>query len=137
MVKGRAAFARLPLGRTIRLALVGLTLLLAALAAVAIGNLYDARQRYEDELARAYELEASSSRLLAAGVIEEASFGTRGSGAGESRRRAAAAFDAEAKRALALARGDAESQRLVRARIGAQQRVRELARPLRGGRRSP
>jgi cell division protein FtsX len=64
---------RLPLARTLTLSLVGLTLVLALVAALAIGNLYEARQDYEDALARTYELESASSRLLAAGVIEETS----------------------------------------------------------------
>jgi signal transduction histidine kinase/DNA-binding NarL/FixJ family response regulator len=124
----RRLLSRLPLGRSIRLALLGLTVLLAAIAAIAIGNLYDARQRYEDGLARAYELEAASSRLLAAGVVEETALVARGRRASDVRRRAAAAFDAEARTALALAGRDRESRRLVRARIAAQQRARRLAR---------
>ena len=58
---------RLPLAPTLTLSLVGLTLVLALVAALGIGNLYEARQDYEDSLARTYELESSSSRLLAAG----------------------------------------------------------------------
>src|SRR5690606_28490686 len=60
------------IGRILQAALLGTCLLLAFIAAIGVGSLYDARQRYEDRLARAYELEAAASRLLAAGVIEEA-----------------------------------------------------------------
>jgi signal transduction histidine kinase/CheY-like chemotaxis protein/HAMP domain-containing protein len=133
MVGGKGALKRLPLGRTIGVALLGLTLLLAVIAAVAIGNLYDARQRYEDTLARTYELEGSSARLLAAGVLEEVTLRQRGQGAARVRRRAGAGFDAEAARALSLARGDRRSERLVRVLVGAERRARRLART--GGRR--
>ena len=118
---------RLSLGRTIWLSLIGLTLVLGVIAALGIGNLYSARQDYEDELARAYELESTASAMLAAGVVEEAALRERGADAAESRRRAAAGFDAEARRALSLASPDEESLRLVRGRIAAQERVRRLA----------
>ena len=107
-------------------ALVGLTVLLGLIAAIAMGNLYAARQVYEDRLARAYELEAASSRLLASGVIEEAAL-VSGGRAARTRRAAARAFDAQARSALRLARGDAPSRRLVRARVRAQRRARRLA----------
>ena len=45
---------RLSIARFLSLALVGLTLALAAVAALAVGSLYAARQQYEDELARSY-----------------------------------------------------------------------------------
>ena len=106
---------RLPLAPTLTLSLLGLTLVLALVAALGIGNLYEARQDYEDALARTYELESASSRLLAAGVIEETSFRERGAGARAARRRAASAFDAVAAQALSLARTDPE-QRAARAR---------------------
>ena len=121
------ALQRLSLGRTIRLALVGVTLLLAAIAAVGIGNLYSVRQDYEDDLATAYELESSASALLAAGVVEEAALRDDSPAGPAAVRRAREAFDAEARSALVLAREDPESTRLVRARIRAQRRVRRLA----------
>jgi signal transduction histidine kinase/DNA-binding NarL/FixJ family response regulator len=115
------------MGRAIRLALVGLTLAFAAIAAISIGNLYSARQTYEDELARAYALEASSARMLAAGVVEEVALRQRGPNASELRRQSAEAFDAEAAHALELARADRESRRLVRVLTAAQRRTRRLA----------
>jgi signal transduction histidine kinase len=127
MVARRRALQRLPLGRTIRLALLGLTVALGVIAAVAIGNLYDARQRYEDELAKAYELEAASARVFAVGVVEELALRERGRNAPGLRQLAASGFDAEAGRALDLAAGDGESARLVRARIAAERRARRLA----------
>ena len=127
MVEPDGLSERLSLGRTIRLALIGLTIALGLIAALGIGSLYSARQDYEDELARAYELESSASALLAAGVVEEAALRESGAGAEQAQRRARAGFDAEAQRALRLAEPDEESERLVRGRIAAQARVRRLA----------
>ena len=113
------------IGRILQAALLGTCLLLAFIAAIGVGSLYDARQRYEDRLARAYELEAAASRLLAAGVIEEAAL--QGHADAAARRRAARTFDAQARVALALAEGEEESERLVRARIRAERQAREAA----------
>ena len=63
---------RLSFARSFQIALLGLTLALAVIAALGIAALYDARQRYEDRLAGTYELQASGARLLAAGVVAEA-----------------------------------------------------------------
>lgn len=133
----REALRRLPLAPTLTLSLVGLTLVLALIAALGIGNVYSARQDYEDALARTYELQSASSRLLAAGVIEETAFRQRGPGAAAALRRARRAFDAEAADALSLARGDAESVRLVRARVAAERRARRLAARVPAQGRSP
>src|SRR3954452_468975 len=117
MVKRRPLLGRLSLGRTLRLILLGLTVLLGTIAAIAIGNLYQARQRYEDKLADAYGVQVASSRLLAAGVIEEASLGAGGPASAADRHRARIAFDAEARRALQLASDDRPSERLLLARV--------------------
>lgn len=114
------------IGRTLQFALLGTTVLLAFIAALGVGGLYDARQDYEDRLASAYELESAAWRMLAAGVIEEAALQARGSTA--ARRRAAGTFDAEARVAQALAVDDRESVRLVQARIGAQRDARAAVR---------
>jgi signal transduction histidine kinase/DNA-binding response OmpR family regulator len=127
MVETSRTLRRVPLGRTIRVALLGLTVALGVIAAVAIGSLYNARQGYEDDLARAYELEASSARLLAAGVLEEVALGERGHAAVRLRRRARAGFEAEAARARTLARGDARSERRLSRLVAAQRRARRLA----------
>src|SRR4051812_8258847 len=127
MVERRRALGRIPMGSAIRLALVGMTLVFAVIAAVAIGNLYESRQTYEDQLGQAYALEASSARLLAAGVVEEVALRQRGRNAAALRRGAAAAFDGEAAHALDLARSDRRSVRLVRSLARAQHRARRLA----------
>jgi len=63
---------RLSLARSFQIALLGLTLALAVIAAFGIAALYNARQRYENRLADTYELQTSGARLLAAGVVAEA-----------------------------------------------------------------
>ena len=122
-----ALVKRLPLAPTLTLALIGLTLVLALIAALGIGNLYAARQDYEDALARTYEVESASSRLLAAAVIEETTFRRRDRDGAGARRRARQAFDAQAGELLALAQDDRQSERLVRERIAAERRARRLA----------
>ena len=57
---------------TLRVALLGLTILLAVIGALGLAALYDARQEYEDTLGAASALEVSSANLLAATVALEA-----------------------------------------------------------------
>jgi signal transduction histidine kinase/DNA-binding response OmpR family regulator/HAMP domain-containing protein len=118
---------RLPLAPTLTITLIALTLILALIAAIGIGNIYAARQDYEDAIARSYELQASGSRLLAAGVIEETAFRNRGPDAAQARANAAQAFDAEARITQSLAQEDDESARLLRARIIAERQARDTA----------
>jgi signal transduction histidine kinase/HAMP domain-containing protein len=124
----RGLIHRLPLAPTLTLALVGLTVVLALIAALGIGNLYSARQDYESELARSYELESALSRLLAAGVIEETGFRATGEGAAVARARARQVFRAQAREAAVLAKGDPPSERLVKERVAEQDRARAIAR---------
>jgi signal transduction histidine kinase/CheY-like chemotaxis protein/HAMP domain-containing protein len=60
------------IARTLRTALLGLTIVLAIIGAVGIAALYDARQQYEDQLSAASSLEVASANLLAAAVALEA-----------------------------------------------------------------
>ncbi|HEV7882459.1 MAG TPA: ATP-binding protein [Solirubrobacteraceae bacterium] len=60
------------IARTLRIALLGLTIVLAIIGAVGIAALYDARQQYEDQLSEASSLEVASANLLAATVALEA-----------------------------------------------------------------
>ncbi|MEA2154844.1 MAG: hypothetical protein QOE11_984 [Solirubrobacteraceae bacterium] len=57
---------------TLRVALLGLTILLAIIGALGIASLIDARQQYEDRLTAASSLEVSSANLLTAAVALEA-----------------------------------------------------------------
>src|SRR5437763_10286537 len=116
---------RLSIARSVRLAVLGLTLALTAVAGVGVAKLYDARQRYEDRLAQAYGLQASAGKLLAAGVVEEATLRTaRGRTGRIDRARAAAAFAVAAAQARRLAAGDPASERDVSAAIAAQAQLR-------------
>ena len=116
---GRWPACRWP--RTLTLALIGLTLVLALIAALRIGNLYSARQDYEDTLARTYELESASSRLLAAGVIEETASSAVGPRRAVRAGRAERAFGEPAANEL-RARAGRPGQRAPRTRAGAAQR---------------
>ncbi|WP_158276603.1 hypothetical protein [Paraconexibacter algicola] len=99
---------RLSIARSLQLALLGLTVALTAIAALGVGALYQSRQDYEDRLAEGLQLQASAGRLLAAGVVEEATLRLRRGPDGlTERRRARAAYRAANREALALAQGDA------------------------------
>src|SRR5437762_1876639 len=54
---------RLSIARSLRVALLGLALVLAVIAGLGVAGLYSARQDYEDRLANAYGLQASAGRL--------------------------------------------------------------------------
>jgi len=112
---------RLSIARSIRLALVGATLALTALAGIGLAELYNARQRYEDRIANAYALEAAAGRLLAASVVEEATVRAGPPGSRPRlRRQAARAFEYAAAQAARLAASDPTSARLVAATVGAE-----------------
>ncbi|HEY1276534.1 MAG TPA: ATP-binding protein [Thermoleophilaceae bacterium] len=133
--KAGGIFRRLPLGRTLALALIGLTLALGAIAAVAIRDLYEARQGYERALARTYAVEVAGSRLVAASVAEQAARTPA------ARRRTASVFRREARRTRLAARGDARSAALVRRARRAEGAVRAgagtgAAEAMRGGGRA-
>ena len=98
---------RLSIARSLRVALLGLALVLAVVAGLGVAGLYAARQRYEDRLATAYALQASAGKLLAASVVADAARATA------SAAQARQAFARELAQARGLARGDAPSTRLV------------------------
>ena len=125
--RGRTARSRIPLGRMLTLALLGLTFVLSVIAALSVGDLLNARQRYENALSRTYQLEAVSARLLAAGVLEEVALGRADPGAERARARARLSFAGLVVQAQALAGRDRRSARLVRERAASQRRTRRLA----------
>ena len=103
---------RLPIARSLPLALLGLTLALGLVAALSVASLYGSRQDYEDELARAYEVETATAVLVSAGVVREAV--ERSVRPTQARRDAAqGGYDDAAERLRTLARGDAASERLA------------------------
>ena len=127
MLKGFSGKRARPLGGTLTVALLGLTLVLGVIATLSVGDLLSTRQRYEDALARSYQLEAVSARLLAVGVLEEQVLGRTDPGGPRARRRARQSFAGLAAQARALAGRDPRSIRLVRSRVASQARTRRLA----------
>ncbi len=116
---------RLSIARSLQLALLGLTVALTAIAALGVSGLYSSRQAYEDRLAAGLQLQASAGRLLAAGVVEEATLRLAAGPEGlPERRRARGAYRAAYRNALALADGDPQSTAAVQAAAAAQQRLR-------------
>ena len=104
---------RLSIARLLLLALVGLTVALAALAALEVAALLDARQDYENALSRSYGSEVAAANLIAASVVEQRIVEDRAAPAG-ARRAAHRAFDRALAAARASARGDARSVALLR-----------------------
>ena len=85
---------RRSIARTLRVALIGLTIALAVIGAIGIAALYDARQQYEDNLSKTSALEVAAANLLSSTVALEANLG-------RPRSRAAARFVAGAAQDLA------------------------------------
>jgi signal transduction histidine kinase/DNA-binding response OmpR family regulator/HAMP domain-containing protein len=124
---------RLSIARLLLLSLVGLTLTLAALAALTVGALLDARQDYEDGLASGYAGEVAAANVLATSVVEERVVGDRRSSRAE-RAEAARAFAHAVAEARAAADGDGRSLELVAAAEASQRRLRATRRPPVAGR---
>jgi signal transduction histidine kinase/DNA-binding response OmpR family regulator len=118
---------KLSIGRAVRVGLLGVTLLLGAIAAFAVAGIFDARQDYEDKLADSYELQVSAGRLLTAGVLEAVVLERRGERAARARDLAREAFEEEARTAQRVAQSDPESAEIVARRIAAQERARRAA----------
>ncbi|HWE33655.1 MAG TPA: ATP-binding protein [Solirubrobacteraceae bacterium] len=118
---------RLSIARSLRVALVGLTLVLAVIAALGVASLYSARQTYENVLVRSSSLATAAANLAAAGIAEEEVLrDARGANARVERLQATAAYVNAADGATNLARSDPQSARLIAAEIAAQARARAL-----------
>jgi signal transduction histidine kinase/DNA-binding response OmpR family regulator/HAMP domain-containing protein len=113
---------------TLRVALVGLTVGLAVLGAIAVAALYDARQQYEDRLAETAALEVAAANLLSAAVALESNLARP-----QTPRstpfvaRAARELDQDGGRVRALAHDDGPSRELVAQMSGARRAARVLA----------
>ena len=102
------------------LALVCLTVALAVVAALGVASLYSARQRYENTLVRSSSLATAAANVQSAAIAaQEVLREVRGPGATTARAQAAAAYRTAAATATSLARGDPDSERLLRAQIAA------------------
>ena len=111
---------RLSIARSLRLALTGLTVLLALVAAFGVSSLYSARQRYDDRLVRTSQLASAAADLASAAVVQqEVIRDVTGPGAAAARAQATAAYGAAAARARNLAAGDPRSVALLGTELAA------------------
>ena len=119
---------RLSIARSLRLALVALTLALAAIAALGVASLYNSRQTYENKLEQTSSLATAAANLAGAGIAEEEVLrDARGPGAAAARSQIAATYQAAAQTATNLAQGDPTSERLLKAQVAAENQARRLA----------
>ena len=117
---------RFSIARLLLVALLGLTVVLAIVAALGVSSLYDARRDYEDAIARTYAAEAATANVLAAGVVEEAILRSDRGGRAD-RRRAAQAFTTAAAAASEAAKGDRRSEMLLGTVVAGQESARRAA----------
>jgi signal transduction histidine kinase/HAMP domain-containing protein len=119
---------RLSIARSLRMALVAMTLALAVVAALGIASLYNARQRYEDRIIHTSSLATAGANLAGAGIAkEEVQRDDHGPTAAAARRQAASAYNAAATTATNLANSDPTSASLVRRQIAAERAGRTVA----------
>ena len=120
--------ARFSIARSLRLALIGLAIILSVVAAAGIASLYSARQNYEDVLSRSSGLATAIANLTSAGVVQvEILHDARGPAAPAARRQAAAEVANAAQTATSLAVSDPISARLVAQQIALQRQAARLA----------
>ena len=119
---------RLSIARSLRLALIALTLALAVIAALGVASLYNSRQSYENKLEQTSSLAIAAANLAGAGIAEEEVLrDARGPQSAAARAQVAAAYKSAAQTATAQATSDQISERLVRAQLAAQNQARALA----------
>jgi signal transduction histidine kinase/DNA-binding NarL/FixJ family response regulator/HAMP domain-containing protein len=112
---------RLPIARSFRLALVGLTLVLAVIAGFGVASLYNSRQQYENTLSATGALTTAAANLYTAGLVEqEVLRNAHGPGGAAQRARARAAYRGAVRTALARASGDPASRGLIARAAAAQ-----------------
>ncbi|HEY1524341.1 MAG TPA: ATP-binding protein [Solirubrobacteraceae bacterium] len=112
---------RLPIARSFRLALVGLTVVLAVIAGFGVASLYNSRQRYENTLSATGALTTAAANLYTAGLVaQEVTNNARGPTAPGRRAHAGNAYRAAVAAARVRAAGDPGSLRLIRQAAGAQ-----------------
>ena len=98
---------RLSIARSLRLALVGLTLALAIVAAFGVATLYKSRQHYEKRLIETSALSTAAANLTSAGVAEdEALRDARGPRSAGQRAQAQVAYLTAARTVSTLAMED-------------------------------
>ena len=118
---GYRLMGRFSIARSLRLALIGLAIALASVAAAGIASLYNARQRYENVLARSSDLGTAVANLTSAGVVQvQILHDATGPLARAARAQAAKAFARSAEAATDLAASDPASAQLVARQIALQ-----------------
>jgi len=119
---------RRPIARTLRIALLGVTVVLAAIGAIGLAALYDARQEHEDRLSATAALEVAAANMLASAVALEANL-TRPASAETTPfvARAARELDRNGGDVRGLAGEDPVSRALSRRMSGARHAARALA----------
>ncbi|MEJ7797115.1 MAG: ATP-binding protein [Solirubrobacteraceae bacterium] len=129
---------RRSIARTLRVALLALTLGLAVIGAIGIAALYDARQQYEDRLSASAELEVAAANLLSATVALEANLArARSRRAATFVARAAGELAGNSERVRGLSADDARSRALAARLASAEVAARMLAqRPTRDATRA-
>jgi signal transduction histidine kinase/CheY-like chemotaxis protein len=118
---------RLSIARSLRLALIGLTVILAVIAALGVASLYSSRQNYEDTLVNASELASEAANLATASVVVETVAGQVHGTPTAAQRETAVAYRMTERRALALARSDPASLGLVRREVSARSATAALS----------
>jgi signal transduction histidine kinase/ActR/RegA family two-component response regulator/HAMP domain-containing protein len=133
LLSGQPAMQRLPIARSLRLALVGLTVVLTLVAAIGVARLYQARQRYENLLVQSSALASADADTLSAGIDAASVLAEAPGPTGASARRAAtSAFTTAAATATALSLADGPSATLLARQLAAERRGVALGN--RGGR---
>jgi signal transduction histidine kinase len=117
---------RLPIARSFRLALIGLTIVLAIVAAAGVVSLVRARQHYESALTHTSRVATAVADLTSAGIAETVVLRQASATGNPAARQAIQRFDRAAAVATSLARPDPLSARLVAAQIAQQVLVRRL-----------
>jgi len=119
---------RLSIAGSLRLALIALTVVLAAVAAGAVVSLYSSRQGYERTLVRTSELATAVANLSTAAIAEATVLrDTPSPRLRPARLRALRAFDRVAQTTAQLAQADPASARLVGVQVALQSQIRQLA----------
>ena len=119
---------RRPIARTLRIGLLGLTIVLAAIGAIGLAALYDARQQHENRILETSRLEVAAANMLASAVALEANLAlpagprTRPFVAGAARQ-----LDRNGGAVRVFARADQVSRALSRRMSGARYAARALA----------
>ena len=121
-------FSGLSIARTLRVALLGLTVALAIIGSLGVAALYDSRQEYEDALSQTSALEVSAANLLSSAIALEANLErARSQETARFVQEAALSFDRTADRVRRLAAADDASRALARRALTAHDDARALA----------